>query len=119
MPTVAHLPVTSKALPDTAATAHYLHPSALTHCSHVAYTTSGPKVQVANRHIKPAFSATLQLSIKLLSRSQCAHVFNDITTGSLISMGKLCDNDCVVIFTKYDVKILKHNQVIISKLRDR
>ena len=119
MPTVAHSPITSKTLPDTAATAHYLHPSTLPHCSHVAHNTSGPTVQVSNGHIiKTAFRATLQLSSKLSSKSQSTHVFKDITTGSLISMGQLCDDDCVVIFTKSDVNILKHNKVIITVLRD-
>ena len=120
MPTVAHSPVTSKALPDTAATSHYLHPSALPHYSHVAHTTSVPTVQVANGDIiKPAFSSTLKLSSKLSSRSQSAHVFNNITTGSLISMGQLCNDDFFSIFTKYYVEILNHNQVIITGFRDR
>ena len=119
MPTVAHSPITSKSLPNTAATAHYLHPNALPHCSHVAHTTSGPTFQVANKNIiKPAFSSTLQLSSKLSSRAQSAHFFNEITTGSLISMRQICENDCVAIFTKSDVKILKHNRVIITGLRD-
>ena len=90
MPTVAHSPVTSKSLPYTAATAHYLRPSAFPHCFHVAHTTSSPTVHVANRHIiKPALSATLQLSSKLSPKAQSAHVFKDITTGSLIYMGQL------------------------------
>ena len=33
-------------------------------------------------------------------------------------MGQLCKNDCVAIFTKSDVNILKHNKVIITVLRD-
>ena len=34
-------------------------------------------------------------------------------------MGKLCDDDRVAIFTKFDVKILKHNRFIITGFRDR
>ena len=34
-------------------------------------------------------------------------------------MGQLCDDDCVAIITKFDVEILKHNRVIITRLRDR
>ena len=75
-------------------------------------------MQFANGHIiKPAFSATLQLSRKLSIKAQSAHVFKEITTGLFISMGQLCDDDCVTIFTKYDVNILKHNQVIITGLQ--
>ena len=89
------------------------------HCSHVTHTTTGPTVQVVNGHIiKPAFSTTLKLSSKLSPKEQSNHVFKDITTGSLISMGQFCDDDCVTIFTKYDKNILKHNQVIITGLRN-
>ena len=108
-----------KALPDTAATAHYLHPDALPHFSHIARTTSVPTVQVANGNIiKPNLQATLKMSNKLSSKAQSAHVFNSTTTGYLISMGQLFDDDCIAIFTKFDVKILKHNQLIITDLRD-
>ena len=61
----------------------------------------------------------LEIFNKLSSKVQSAHVFNDIATGSLISMGQLCDYDCISIFTKFDVKILKHNKVIITGLCDR
>ena len=117
--TIAHSPVMLKALPDTAATAQYLHTNALPHCSHITRTTSGPTVHVANGNtIKPDLRATLKLSNKISSKVQSAHIFNDITTGYLISMRQLCDDSCISIFTKFDVKILKHNQVIITGLRD-
>ena len=56
---------------------------------------------------------------QIFTKAQSAHVFNDITTGFLISMGQLYNDNCVAIFTKFDVKILKHNQIIITGLRDR
>ena len=59
------------------------------------------------------------MSNKLSSKYQSAHVLNNITTGSLISIGQLFDDDCITIFTKFDVEILKHNQVIITGLRYR
>ena len=34
-------------------------------------------------------------------------------------MGQICDDDCVTIFTKFYVKILKHNRLIVTGLRDR
>ena len=59
------------------------------------------------------------MSNKLSSKKKSAHIFKNTIIGSLISMGQLCDDDCIDIFTKYDVKILKHNQVIITGLRGR
>ena len=118
-PTVAHSPVMPKKLPDTAATSHYMHPDALPLCSHITRTTSGPTVLLANGNIiNPDLQATFKISDKISSKAQSAHVFNYITTGPLISMGKLCDDNCIAIFNKFDAKILKHNQVIITGLRD-
>ena len=80
----------TKALPDTTATTHYLHPDALPHCSHIMRTTSGPTFQVANGNvIKPDLQATLKMSNNIPPKAKSAHVFKDPTTGSLISMGKL------------------------------
>ena len=109
-----------KAIPDTTATAQYLHLSALPHCYHISRTTSGPTVQVANGNIiKPGLRATLKLSNKLSTKAQSPHIFNDTPTGYLISMGQLCNDSCVAIFTKFYMKILKDNQIIITGSRDR
>jgi hypothetical protein len=35
----------------------------------------------------------------------------------LISFAQLCDDNCIAIFTKYDVKLLKNNEIIIKGTR--
>ena len=105
-PTVAHSPIMPKALPNIASTSHYLHLDALPHCSHIVRTTSVPTVQVANGNvIKPDLRATFKISNKRSPKAQSTHVFNDLTTGYLISMEQLFNDDCIAIFTKFDVKI--------------
>jgi hypothetical protein len=42
---------------------------------------------------------------------------DDLQTGTLISLAQLCDDDCIAIFNKHDVKILKHNEIIITGTR--
>ena len=59
------------------------------------------------------------MSTKNSPKAQPAHVFNDLTTGSLISTGQLCDDNCIAIFTNFDVKCLTQNQVIVTGLRER
>jgi hypothetical protein len=59
----------------------------------------------------------LPLSPKLSSTAQSAFVLNDLQTGTLISLAQLCDDDCIAIFNKYDVKILKNDKVIITGTR--
>ena len=109
-PTVAHTNVIPKALPNTTATSHYLNTDDLPHCYYITRTTSGPTVQGDNGNtIKNSYWATLKFSNKIYSKAQSSHVFKDIATGSLISMGQLYDDDCIAIFTKFDVISLKHN----------
>jgi hypothetical protein len=59
----------------------------------------------------------LPLSKKLSSTAQSAFVLDDLKTGTLISLAQLCDDDCTAIFNKYDVKILKNDEIIINGTR--
>ena len=38
-------------------------------------------------------------------------------SGSLISIGQLCDDDCIAIFTKYDIQIIQRNEILIRGKR--
>ncbi|KAI2504487.1 Reverse transcriptase (RNA-dependent DNA polymerase) [Fragilaria crotonensis] len=59
----------------------------------------------------------LPLSPLLTAKAQSAFVLDDLRTGTLVSLAQLCDDDCLAIFTRYNVKILKHNTVIITGTR--
>ena len=59
----------------------------------------------------------LPLSPNLSPTAQAAFVLDDLKTGTLISLAQLCDDDCIAIFTRYDVKLLKNNEVIITGKR--
>ncbi len=60
---------------------------------------------------------TLPLSSKFSAPAQAAFVLDNLKTGTLISLAQLCDDDCIAIFTRYDVKLLKNNEVIITGKR--
>ena len=69
---------------------------------------------VANGEIMtPKTKAILPLSKHLTTKAKAAFVFNDIQSEALISIGQLCDNDYIAIFSKYDVKIVKKNTILI------
>jgi hypothetical protein len=53
-----------------------------------------------------------------LQLAKVRHIFDNLKSGSLISIGQLCNDKCVALFTKYDVKILKHGKVIITGKRN-
>ena len=59
----------------------------------------------------------LLLSDKLSPSAQFAFVLDDLQTGALVSLGQLCDDNCIAIFAKCNVQLLKHNEVIVKGTR--
>ena len=96
-----------RALLDSTATHHYLEPEALPHCTNI-HAAHGPKVTVANGGtISPILQATIPIAPLLSKRVKHAYVFNDLKTSSLISLGRLCDDECVAIFSRYNINVVK------------
>ena len=56
-------------------------------------------------------NSTTRVNVPMASElSQVAtqgHMMNSLQTVTLISIGQLCDDDCVAIFSKYNCKIVK------------
>ena len=75
----------------------------------------GPHVKVANGDvIAPTSQAKMQVSSEISDEVQHVFMFNDLATGSLLSIGKLCHDNCIALFSKYHLKFLKNNKVIIE-----
>jgi hypothetical protein len=107
------------AIPDTGATGHYLDAAAEQLCIDVKHTDTGPSVQVANGNtIKTNKRVIIPLAPALSTTAKVGHIFDSLKSGSLISIGQLCDDDCVTLFSKYDLKIYKNGQVIILGQRN-
>ena len=100
-------------LADTAASHHHLQKNAERACTKV-HKSKGTHVTVVNSDdITPHSNAQIPLAPALLRKAQHAFFFYDLKKGSLLSIGQVCDDDFIAIFTKYDVKILKNNTFII------
>ena len=60
-------------------------------------------------------SHTASLHIPFLPEEACtAHIFPTLTSGSLISIGQLCDSDCTAIFDATTVTIKRHGQTVLT-----
>ena len=82
-------------------------------------TNDGPTILAANGNTMPTQAqGQLQLSSTLTPKAQHAFVLDDLKTGTLISLSQLCDDDCIVLFTKYGVNIIKNDQGIITDRRE-
>jgi hypothetical protein len=114
---VVHPPINlanSVTILDYGASGNYIDATAEKHCIDVTLTNTGPSVQVTNgENIEATKRAIVSLANELSKQARVGHIFDDLKSGSLISLGQLCDKDCATLFTKYDVKIYKNGQVII------
>ena len=103
------------AILDSGATGTFISPSDCHKLLNITPTPSGPSVLAANGSAMPSSATgTLPLAPQLSTKAQEAIVLDNLQTGTLILLDQLCDNNCIALFTKYDVKIVKHNQVIIT-----
>jgi hypothetical protein len=59
----------------------------------------------------------LPLSSFLSCAAQSAYVIDELQTGTLISLGQLCDDDVTAFFKKTAVNLLKNNKIIITGTR--
>ena len=104
---------------DSGTTGTFLTPSDEIHLQNPTNVIDGPTVLSASGTAMPStVQGTLNLSKHLTPPAQSAFVLENLKTGSLISLAQLCDDDCIAIFTNYDVKIVKNRQVIITGRRE-
>ena len=67
--------------------------------------------------VTPTKKALLPFPKEFTINVMIAYSFNNLKSGTLISIGQLCDDDCTAIFTKYDVKVMKNNKILIRGRR--
>jgi hypothetical protein len=103
---------------DSGATGTFVTTADAKHLHNKSVLDDGPTVLSASGKIMVSrVQGELPLSPDLSQAAQSAFVLDDLQTGTLVSLAQLCDDDCLALFTKYDVKILKNNNVIIQGAR--
>ena len=82
-------------------------------------TRNGPTVQLPNNTTMNATKAgILPLSRSLSTQAKITY-FYGLHSASLISLGRLCDNDCITILDKNEINILKENTLILKGNRNK
>ena len=102
---------------DSAATAHFLMTTAA--CRNIRPTTNRIRVLVANGKYMTSTHEG-DISIPGLPPEACtAHMFEELAqgSGSLISLGQLCDSNCTAIFDANSVNIFHNGTRIIEGFR--
>ena len=70
------------------------------------------------RYPRVAYTHHAQISLKhLSSQAKHAEIFPNLNS-SLISIGKLCENECIVTFDKHKAIVIKNKDIIIEGYQD-
>ena len=69
--------------------------------------------------IKATQQGELNISNKLNRETQHVTILPQLKSSSLISLGKLCDDDCQVILNKNDMIITKEGDQVLNKYRNK
>jgi hypothetical protein len=109
------VPSPHKLIADTGATDHFLTTDAAVINQKIA--TPGIRVMLPDGStITSTHTATLDLP-GLPPEACQAHIFPELASGSLISVGKLCNHDCKAIFEKNTLHIERHGNIVLTGSR--
>ena len=110
LPVHPSTPLTSCIL-DSGCTGHYIH----VHTPHTDRQPANPSITVLlpnGSSIQSSHTATLSLHPNLPPSARLAHIFPTLTSGSLLSIGLLCDHGCVATFQTDSVTITLNDTLL-------
>ena len=112
-PGVTFSSVVAKA--DSGASCHYFRPQDAPILRQVQHIQTSPTVQLPDdTTITGNKKGLLPLSSSLSNCAKTAHIFPHLKSASLVSLGQLCDNDCVVILNKNEIIVKKKNKTVLK-----
>ena len=93
---------------DTSVSIHYLQEEDIECATNTVKNANGRRVILPTAiNIKATEQALLPLSEQLSLAAQTAHILPALKSTPLLSMGKLCDNECAVVFQKRLLYVFK------------
>jgi hypothetical protein len=106
---------------DSGASSHYFKPSDRTVLSSLRSTPFGPTVMLPDStNIQATHAGQLPLHSSLSkTATTTAHILDGMTNSSLISIGQLCDDDCVAVLDKRNLQVFKRNACVLSGTRNK
>ena len=98
--------------PDSGASGTYVREQDATVLSSIVPSTSHQVMLPDGNNIQSTKTGLLPIP-GLSDVAATAHVFKDLHSASLLSVGQLCDDDCLVLFDKGFMRVFKHNKEIL------
>ena len=105
---------------DSGATQHYLKQEDSVILENYTKINNGPTVSLPNNTtIQATHRGTLPLPSAISTAAMTAHTFPHLKNTSLLSIGQLCDDDCVAVLDKHKMGIYKNKKLILSGPRNK
>ena len=101
-------------LADTGCTSHYLTDTT----NLPSHKTPLLQVQLPNGKYMHSNNATTLPFPELSQQSRKAHIFPELKSANLLSIGQLCNDGCTATFTKNTMTITKNDSIILSGNRN-
>ena len=64
-------------------------------------------------------TGTIPIDETLSSKATKSMILPELKSASLISMGQLCDDDCLVILSKKKLAVVKNNKIVLQGTRNK
>ena len=91
---------------DSGALQHYFKTANVAAVKNCTSTIVGPTVSLLDGTTMMAtHKGNLELAPTLTKKETSVHVFSGIENSSLLSIGQLCDDDCVAVLNKHKINI--------------
>lgn len=101
---------------DTGSTTTNIKPSHILYLTDISKLNNGPSAMIPNgTKIQAEHLGQLPIQANF---SLSSLVFPDLHSESLLSIGQLCDNDCLAIFDRYHLHVFKNNRCILKGYRN-
>ena len=105
---------------DLGATKHFFRRDHLRFLTNIRRLTNGPTATLPNGQVvKATHEGRIKMNDNLSQTALKVLVFPNLTNESLISIGQLCDDGCIVLFTKTHAFIYKNEKLIGKGVRNR
>jgi hypothetical protein len=87
--------------------------------SNIHPTPFGPSVMLPNStNIQATHTGQLSFHSSLSTKAKTAHILDGITNSSLVSLGQLCDDNCIAVLDKTHLNVYKNSQCILTGKRN-
>jgi hypothetical protein len=105
---------------DSGASSHYFKTSDTPVLTNIRRTPYGPNVMLPDStNIQATHVGQLTLHPRLSAKAQTAHGLDGITNASLVSIGQLCDDNCIAVLDKKQLKVFKNNECVLKGARNQ